>query len=59
MHTRWLLGIWSLTASMVLLGQGPGPGPGGGAPGPGSGGSTQQISFHIPNEMAPPGAWFR
>jgi hypothetical protein len=54
MHARWLLGIWFLTASVVLSGQGSGPG--GGGPGPGSGGgSTQQISFHIPNEMAPPG----
>jgi hypothetical protein len=55
MHMRWLLVILSLTASGVLSGQGPGPGPGGGGPGPGSGGGTQQISFHIPNEMAPPG----
>lgn len=53
MHARWLLGIWSLTASVVLSGQGPGPG--GGGPGPGSSASAQQISFHIPNEMAPPG----
>lgn len=52
MRAPWLLGIWCLTASVVLRAQGPGPG--GGGPGP-SGGSTQQISFHIPNEMAPPG----
>ena len=50
MHKPWLLGIWCLTAN-VLWGQGPGPG---GGPGDG-GGSTPQISFHIPNEMAPPG----
>ena len=40
-------------ASAVLWGQGPGPG--GGGPGPGGGGSAPQVSFHIPDEMAPPG----
>jgi len=51
---QWLLVVWFLTAGVALWGQGPGPGSGG--PSPGSGGSvTQQISFHIPNETAPPG----
>src|SRR5215468_11919741 len=53
MRTRLLVGIWQLVASVVLWGQGPGPG--GGGPGPGGGGSAPQVSFHIPNEMAPPG----
>jgi hypothetical protein len=53
MHARWFVGIWSLTVSMVLSAQGPGPG--GGGSGPGSGGNAQQISFRIPDEMAPPG----
>jgi len=61
MHTLSLRGMLFLSAGLVLVAQGPGPGGGGsgsgGGPGSGGGGNTniQQISFHIPNEMAPPG----
>jgi hypothetical protein len=69
MYARLFLGVWLLAAAAALWAQGPGPGgggsgsgssggssgSGGGSSGSGSGATIQQISFHIPNEMAPPG----
>src|SRR5215472_31484 len=66
MYARLFLGSLCLIAAAALWGQGTGPGGGGGSgsggssggssgSGGGSGSSVQQISFHIPNETAPPG----
>ena len=57
MRSSRFLVIWLLAAGVLLLAQGPGPGGGGPGSGSGSGGSgsPQQISFHVPNETAPPG----